>query len=93
MPSVHRGRGNCMMRRIFDSLSENDRRRYAAVEVTKLGHGGIEHRLRRLGVRFQDDSSRIGGHLKTCRRPRGLKPGQKKRGWNQTADRDLPPRL
>ena len=31
------------MKRLFDSLSENDRRRYAAVEATKLGHGGIEY--------------------------------------------------
>jgi hypothetical protein len=32
-----------MMKRLFDSLGENDRRRYAAVEATKLGHGGIEY--------------------------------------------------
>ena len=31
------------MKRLFDSLSENDRRRDAAVEATKLGHGGIEY--------------------------------------------------
>src|SRR3974377_2091673 len=29
------------MKRLFDSLSEDDRRRYAAVETTKLGHGGV----------------------------------------------------
>ncbi len=27
----------------FDSLGEKDRRRYAAVEATKLGHGGITY--------------------------------------------------
>lgn len=32
-----------MMRRLFESLRENDRRRYAAIEATKLGHGGIEY--------------------------------------------------
>jgi hypothetical protein len=32
-----------MMKRLFDSLGENDRRRYAAVEAAKLGHGGIEY--------------------------------------------------
>jgi hypothetical protein len=32
-----------MMKRMFDSLGENDRRRYAAVEAAKLGHGGIEY--------------------------------------------------
>ena len=31
------------MKRLFDSLGENDRRRYAAVEAAKLGHGGIEY--------------------------------------------------
>jgi len=29
------------MRRMFDSLSEKDRRRYAGIEAEKLGHGGI----------------------------------------------------
>jgi hypothetical protein len=32
-----------LMRRLFDSLKERDRRRYAAVEATKLGHGGVEY--------------------------------------------------
>ncbi len=32
-----------MMQRLFDSLKENDRRRYAAIEAAKLGHGGIEY--------------------------------------------------
>ena len=31
------------MKRLFDSFRENDRRRYAAVEALKLGHGGIEY--------------------------------------------------
>ena len=31
------------MKRLFDSLRENDRRRYAAVEAMKLGHGGIDY--------------------------------------------------
>ena len=30
-----------VMKRLFDSLGEKDRRRYAAVEATKLGHGGV----------------------------------------------------
>jgi hypothetical protein len=37
------------MKRLSDSLGENDRRRYAAVEATKLGHGGIEYVARLLG--------------------------------------------
>jgi hypothetical protein len=32
-----------MMKRLFGSLKENDRRRYAAIEAAKLGHGGIEY--------------------------------------------------
>ena len=31
------------MRMFHDSLSEQDRRRYAAIEAAKLGHGGIEY--------------------------------------------------
>jgi hypothetical protein len=37
------------MIKFFDSLSEKDRRRYAAVEVAKLGHGGLEYVARVLG--------------------------------------------
>ena len=37
------------MKRFFDSLSEKDRRRYAAVEVAKLGHGGVDYIARILG--------------------------------------------
>jgi len=32
-----------MMRRFYATLSEKDRRRYAAVEARKLGHGGIDY--------------------------------------------------
>ena len=32
-----------LMKRLYDSLKESDRRRYAAIEATKLGHGGIEY--------------------------------------------------
>jgi hypothetical protein len=31
------------MKAFLDSLSEKDRRRYAAVEAEKLGHGGQEY--------------------------------------------------
>jgi hypothetical protein len=30
------------MRMFFNSLSEKDRRRYAAIEAAKLGYGGVE---------------------------------------------------
>ncbi|MDB5351978.1 MAG: hypothetical protein JWN86_3225 [Planctomycetota bacterium] len=35
-----------LMRRLFGSLKESDRRRYAAIEAAKLGHGGIEYIVR-----------------------------------------------
>jgi hypothetical protein len=38
------------MRAFYRSLRENDRRRYAAVEAAKLGHGGVEYISRVLGV-------------------------------------------
>ena len=31
------------MKRFYESLSEKDRRRYAALEAEKLGHGGVEY--------------------------------------------------
>jgi hypothetical protein len=37
------------MKRLFDSLREHDRRRYAAIEAAKLGHGGLEYIARTLG--------------------------------------------
>ena len=38
------------MRAFYHSLRENDRRRYAAVEAAKLGHGGVEYIAKVLGV-------------------------------------------
>ena len=38
-----------MMQRLYRSLSEKDRRRYAAVEAVKLGHGGVDYVARLLG--------------------------------------------
>jgi hypothetical protein len=37
------------MRMFHDSLSEKDRRRYAAIEAAKLGHGGTEYVATLLG--------------------------------------------
>ena len=31
------------MKTMYQSLREKDRRRYAAVEAAKLGHGGVEY--------------------------------------------------
>jgi hypothetical protein len=38
-----------MMQRLYGSLNERDRRRYAAVEAAKLGHGGLDYISRVLG--------------------------------------------
>ena len=37
------------MRMFYNSLPEKDRRRYAAIEAAKLGHGGIEYIATLLG--------------------------------------------
>jgi hypothetical protein len=37
------------MKAFYESLSEKDRRRYAAVEAEKLGHGGAEYIAALLG--------------------------------------------
>jgi hypothetical protein len=44
LPDVER-----MMQRLYGSLGEKARRRYAAVEAAKLGHGGTEYVARVLG--------------------------------------------
>jgi hypothetical protein len=41
--SVYSAEVERMMKRLFDSLNESDRRRYAAIEVAKLGHGGVDY--------------------------------------------------
>src|SRR5437764_14028778 len=37
------------MKVLYRSLRENDRRRYAAVEAAKLGHGGLDYLAALLG--------------------------------------------
>jgi hypothetical protein len=38
-----------LMSKFYQTLSEKDRRRYAAIEATKLGHGGITYVAKVLG--------------------------------------------
>ena len=38
-----------VMQKFYETLSEKDRRRYAAVEAQKLGYGGITYITRVLG--------------------------------------------
>jgi len=39
------------MKVFYHSLSEKDRRRYAAIEAEKLGHGGVAYLAAVLGCR------------------------------------------
>lgn len=38
------------MKTFYQWLSEKDRRRYAAVEATKLGHGGLQYIAQLFGI-------------------------------------------
>lgn len=38
-----------LMKNLYQSLSEKDRRRYAAIETKKLGYGGISYICRLFG--------------------------------------------
>lgn len=57
------------MRALYLSLREHDRRRYAAVEADKLGHGGDEYIARLLGCdpktirRGRDDLGQLTSQL------------------------------
>ena len=48
--SFYRRSTEIKMKSLFDSLSEKNRRRYAAVEADKLGHGGIDYISRLFGI-------------------------------------------
>ena len=65
------------MVRFYRSLNERDRRRYAAVEAAKLGHGGIEYISGLLGC----DSKTIGRGMTELESPAALATdGQRKKG-------------
>ncbi len=66
------------MQRFYHSLSEKDRRRYAAIEAVKLGWGGItyisqlfgcDYHTIRLGIDELDDESAM--RMKSIRRSGG----------------------
>jgi hypothetical protein len=60
------------MKRLFSWLSEKDRRRYAAVEAAKLGHGGVEYIARLLAC----DPKTIRQGLKELDEPEDLAAGR-----------------
>ena len=76
------------MRSFYDSLSEKDRRRYAAIEVAKLGYGGVEYIASVLGC--DPKTIRQGqhdlGHL-----PDDLSERVRKKGGTQAVHRRRAP--
>lgn len=56
------------MKAFYESLREKDRRRYAAIEAQKLGHGGISYIERILGC----DSNTINKGIRELRDPEAL---------------------
>ncbi len=60
------------MKRFYDSLSEKDRRAYAAIEAAKLGHGGIEY----LAKLFGCDPKTIRHGQQDLENPAPLIPGK-----------------
>jgi len=58
------------MRTFCDSLREKDRRRYAAVEAAKLGHGGLTYLAQLLGL----DPKTIQQGLKELQNPPAVPP-------------------
>ena len=74
------------MKRFFDWLSEKDRRRYAAVEAAKLGHGGVEYVARVL----QCDPKTIRQGLQDLEEPEMRHQSDQKKGRTPTADQSRP---
>mgnify|MGYP005636426003 CR=1 FL=1 len=69
------------MVRFYRSLKEGDRRRYAAVEAVKLGHGGIEYVSRLLGC----DPKTIGRGISELESEDQLATdGQRKKGADES---------
>lgn len=65
------------MVKFYRSLNERDRRRYAAVEAAKLGHGGIEYISQLLGC----DPKAIGrGMAELGSQEELVTDGQRKKG-------------
>ena len=70
------------MKRLFGWLSEKDRRRYAAVEAAKLGHGGVEYVARV----FQCDPKTIWQGMQDLEGPDDEAPGRvRKKGGPQVS--------
>jgi len=60
------------MKRLYNSLSEKDRRAYAAIEAAKLGHGGIGYIAKLFGC----DPKTIRHGQQDLENPPPLPPGK-----------------
>ena len=77
-----------MMQQFYETLSEKDRRRYAAIEARKLGHGGVTYIAHVLGC----DRSTVQAGLKDLSRlpeqremvQRIRKPGGGRKPYDET---------
>ena len=76
------------MRAFSKSLREKDRRRYAAVEATKLGHGGLAYIARLL--RLAPQTVRQG--LRELRQPPDLPPERCRKKGGAARERSIPSR-
>ncbi len=76
-----------MMKRLFASLKEDDRRRYAAIEAAVLGHGGIESIASVLGCDPKTNRAKLEGEgdLNTGR---SRKKGVDANNWRSIARDD-----
>ena len=69
------------MQRLYRSLNERDRRRYAAIEAEKLGYGGQTYISQLLGC----DHKTLQRGLEELDNPPNLPPGRvRKKGGTQT---------
>ena len=78
------------MRMFYDSLSEKDRRRYAAIEAAKLGHGGLEYISTLLGC---DPKTIRQGQNDLDQLPDGLDDRVRKTGGGRKLCLDTIPQL
>ena len=78
------------MRMFYNSLSEKDRRRYAAIEAAKLGHGGIAYVSTLLGC---DPKTIRQGQQDLDQLPDGLDDRVRRPGGGRKFCRDIIPQL
>ena len=69
------------MRMFYDSLSEKDRRRYAAIEAAKLDYGGVEYLSNLLGC---DPKTIRQGRQDLDQLPDGLGDRVRKKGADES---------